>query len=156
MSSTELGIEVCLLSMAVPALCYSCLLFVSVGYGDMVPSTDWGYLVGACCAVSGVLMVAFTVPIMVNNFILFYQHVQYRKVSPEQEGLSSAERARHLRWSRFRVKTTKFGGFAGRGEEACDSGAVRNSPLREREFTSDRKGEPGSVTEKQGPEPVHP
>ena len=25
-------------------------------------------------------MVAFTVPIMVNNFILFYQHVQYRKV----------------------------------------------------------------------------
>ena len=56
-----------------------------------------GYLIGSFCAVSGVLVIAFTVPSIVNNFLLFYNHVQYEKKerlkpTPEQTSQGNKER----------------------------------------------------------------
>ena len=51
----------------------------TVGYGDSVPDTRMGYLVGALCAISGLLAIAFTVPTVVGNFLTFYAHEQFRK-----------------------------------------------------------------------------
>lgn len=48
----------------------------TVGYGDMYPITTWGYLIGTATGISGVLMIAFTVPVLVNNFILYYNHTR--------------------------------------------------------------------------------
>ena len=50
-----------------------------------------GYLVGALCAVSGVLFLAFTVPSAVNNFLLFYNYVQYAK-----EGETKTDDNKHI------------------------------------------------------------
>ena len=47
------------------------------GYGDMYIVTEWGYVISSQTALSGVLMIWFSVPILVNNFILYYQHVQF-------------------------------------------------------------------------------
>ena len=52
----------------------------TVGYGEVVPTIDWGYFVGALCTITGVLVISFTVPSIVNNFLLFYNHVQYQRI----------------------------------------------------------------------------
>ncbi|KAL8616674.1 hypothetical protein ACOMHN_031656 [Nucella lapillus] len=59
----------------------------TVGYGDKVPHSIGGYLLGSVCVLCGVLTVAFTVPIVVNNFTLYYAHAQSRNKLPPQKKL---------------------------------------------------------------------
>lgn len=47
-----------------------------VGYGDVHPINPLGYVVGSVCAVSGVLLLSLTIPVISNNFTLFYTHVR--------------------------------------------------------------------------------
>jgi hypothetical protein len=56
---------------------WSVITMTTVGYGDMHPTSAPGYVIGSLCAISGLLMIAFTVPIIVSNFVLYYTHVQY-------------------------------------------------------------------------------
>ena len=64
---------------------WSVVTMTTVGYGDMVPQTGAGYVIGSCCAVAGLLMIAFTVPIIVSNFVLYYTHVQYGLARRDRE-----------------------------------------------------------------------
>ncbi|XP_025081830.1 potassium voltage-gated channel protein Shaw-like isoform X2 [Pomacea canaliculata] len=62
---------------SIPTACWwAVITMTTVGYGDMYPTTRWGYVVGTLTAICGVLVVGFTVPVLVNNFILYYQHTQ--------------------------------------------------------------------------------
>ncbi|XP_076461715.1 potassium voltage-gated channel protein Shaw-like [Babylonia areolata] len=62
---------------SIPMACWwSIVTMTTVGYGDMSPSTSLGYLVGSMTAICGVLVIGFTVPVLVNNFILYYHHTQ--------------------------------------------------------------------------------
>ena len=63
---------------------WALVTMTTLGYGDMFPRTGPGYLVGAMCALAGVLVLALPVPIIVNNFSLYYSHAQARAKLPRK------------------------------------------------------------------------
>ena len=56
---------------------WALITMTTVRYGDMYPVTEQGYVIGSLFALSGLLMIGFSVPILVNIFIMYYQHVQF-------------------------------------------------------------------------------
>jgi hypothetical protein len=65
-------------------LWWAMITMTTVGYGDMVPRTYAGMVIGALCALSGVLTIALPVPVIVSNFTMFYSHTQAREKLPRQ------------------------------------------------------------------------
>ncbi|VEL33486.1 unnamed protein product [Protopolystoma xenopodis] len=60
---------------SIPAACWWAVVTITtVGYGDYYPRYPAGCFIGAACALVGVLVVAFTVPILVNSFMLYYSY----------------------------------------------------------------------------------
>lgn len=45
-------------------------------YGDMVPETIMGKIFGSICSLSGVLVIALPVPVIVSNFSRIYHQSQ--------------------------------------------------------------------------------
>ncbi len=56
----------------------------TLGYGDIVPLTPLGYVVGSMCAIVGIIFTTLPIPVIVNNFTLFYSHVKARKKLKDQ------------------------------------------------------------------------
>ena len=46
----------------------------TVGYGDITPSTIPGKLIAILCMIFGILLTSYTIPVLVNDFLLFYGH----------------------------------------------------------------------------------
>ena len=51
----------------------------TVGYGDVHPKSAPGYVVGAFCALSGLLATGLPIPIIANNFTLYYSVSKLKK-----------------------------------------------------------------------------
>ena len=62
-----------------------------ISYGDVTPKTHVGRVVGAICAVTGTLVIALPVPIVSENFSLFYKQERRRRMV--QERRAALERA---------------------------------------------------------------
>ena len=53
------------------------MTFISLfRYGDMVPKSPLGKLIGGICSLSGVLVIALPVPVIVSNFSRIYHQNQ--------------------------------------------------------------------------------
>ncbi|XP_050438931.1 potassium voltage-gated channel protein Shal isoform X2 [Adelges cooleyi] len=58
------------------AFWYTIVTMTTLGYGDMVPETIAGKIVGGVCSLSGVLVIALPVPVIVSNFSRIYHQSQ--------------------------------------------------------------------------------
>lgn len=63
---------------------WAVVTMTTVGYGDKVPRTWLGCIIGAITSVVGVLTLALPVPVIVNNFALYYTHAQANKKLPKK------------------------------------------------------------------------
>ncbi|CAL8324147.1 unnamed protein product [Lota lota] len=68
------------------AFWYTIVTMTTLGYGDMVPKTVIGKLVGSVCSLSGVLVIALPVPVIVSNFSRIYHQSQRAEKRRAQKG----------------------------------------------------------------------
>ncbi|PIK38224.1 putative potassium voltage-gated channel subfamily C member 1 [Apostichopus japonicus] len=76
---------------------WAVVTMTTVGYGDRVPRTWLGMIVGAITAIIGVLTLALPVPVIVNNFALYYTHAQARQKLPKKRKRVLVEQQTPLR-----------------------------------------------------------
>ncbi|GIY09508.1 hypothetical protein CDAR_509811 [Caerostris darwini] len=100
-------------------LWWAIVTMTTVGYGDMVPRTYVGMLVGALCALAGVLTIALPVPVIVSNFTMFYSHTQAREKLPKQ-------RRRVLPVEQVRVRPLRPPGTQGGGLQHRRMNAIKH------------------------------
>ena len=77
----------------------------SLGYGDFSPTTLLGKVIGSACAVSGVLVMALPIPIVVDNFGNYY--ADQKKLEAQELKKEAQEKA--ARFERRQERTCTAG-----------------------------------------------
>lgn len=68
----------------IEAIWFSIASLTTVGFGDYSPKTPIGMAFGALCTVAGVLMIDLPMPIIVENFANYYNHLQAHNKFPKK------------------------------------------------------------------------
>ncbi|VDQ15627.1 unnamed protein product, partial [Trichobilharzia regenti] len=72
----------------------------TVGYGDLVPKNTWGYIVATACIILGALLMSYTIPVLVNHFLLYYAHAD-QLYMVKQLHRTAKRKIRNRRMSRY-------------------------------------------------------
>ena len=101
---------------------WAVVTMTTVGYGDMAPKTNMGKFIGSICAVCGVLTIALPVPVIVNNFSLYYSHAQARLKLPKKRRRVLVNAANALK-----APAMVENGMSGESSGSADSGCGENN-----------------------------
>ena len=115
------------------AFWWAVVTMTTVGYGDMRPTTPWGKLVGSFCAVSGVLMIALPVPVIVSNFNYFYHRETDSEDKPANQPMPACPNFSS------KAHTASTASLPVAYEEGLHYTADENVPLRESIPDEDQK-----------------
>ncbi|XP_074662416.1 potassium voltage-gated channel protein Shaw-like [Tubulanus polymorphus] len=85
----------------ISAYWWAIVTMTTVGFGDYYPLTPFGYIVGGLCALSGLLLTGMIIPILGNNFSIYYNYSKNNSKKSETHEL----RAKSIE----RSKTKKLG-----------------------------------------------
>ncbi|XP_018353333.1 PREDICTED: potassium voltage-gated channel protein Shal isoform X7 [Trachymyrmex septentrionalis] len=108
------------------AFWYTIVTMTTLGYGDMVPKTIAGKIVGGVCSLSGVLVIALPVPVIVSNFSRIYHQNQRADKRKAQ---------RKARLARIRIaKASSGAAFVSKKKAAEARLAAQESGLQLEEF----------------------
>ena len=67
---------------SIPATAWFVIVSITnVGYGDMIPKTLMGKLLGAICTIAGVLVIALPGTVIVTKFRLYYEKKKRKKLA---------------------------------------------------------------------------
>uniref|UniRef100_A0A665V4I2 A-type voltage-gated potassium channel KCND1 n=1 Tax=Echeneis naucrates TaxID=173247 RepID=A0A665V4I2_ECHNA len=81
------------------AFWYTIVTMTTLGYGDMVPKTIMGKIFGSICSLSGVLVIALPVPVIVSNFSRIYHQSQRAEKRRAQKVMPTQSRPQTRFWS---------------------------------------------------------
>ncbi|XP_012533070.1 potassium voltage-gated channel protein Shal isoform X8 [Monomorium pharaonis] len=110
------------------AFWYTIVTMTTLGYGDMVPKTIAGKIVGGVCSLSGVLVIALPVPVIVSNFSRIYHQNQ-------RADKRKAQRVSKARLARIRIaKASSGAAFVSKKKAAEARLAAQESGLQLEEF----------------------
>uniref|UniRef100_A0A3P8NPK8 A-type voltage-gated potassium channel KCND1 n=1 Tax=Astatotilapia calliptera TaxID=8154 RepID=A0A3P8NPK8_ASTCA len=88
------------------AFWYTIVTMTTLGYGDMVPKTIMGKIFGSICSLSGVLVIALPVPVIVSNFSRIYhqsQRAEKRRALARIRAVKSGGANAYLQYKRSRL-----------------------------------------------------
>jgi hypothetical protein len=68
-----------------PVTCKIYPTFPPLRFGDVYPKTLPGRVIGSVCAIVGTLIIALPVPIITENFKMFYQEERNRRLATERK-----------------------------------------------------------------------
>lgn len=101
---------------------WSVITMTTVGYGDVVPHSGWGYLVGALCAVAGMLCTGLPIPIISDNFNLLLNKARRQKVF---NAMMQRRRQREATMMSVRQRAApEVSGGDGSGSDAVEMAAI--------------------------------
>ena len=75
---------------ALESFWWAIVTMTTLGYGDKVPVTGLGKLIGVTCALCGVVIIALPISVVGNNFCFLYTQARTRKKKPSKETIASA------------------------------------------------------------------
>lgn len=69
---------------------WAIVTMTTLGYGDKVPATALGKMIGVACALCGVVIIALPISVIGNNFYFHYTQARIRKKKPSKETIATA------------------------------------------------------------------
>ncbi|XP_060759671.1 potassium voltage-gated channel subfamily D member 2 [Neoarius graeffei] len=99
------------------AFWYTIVTMTTLGYGDMVPKTIMGKIFGSICSLSGVLVIALPVPVIVSNFSRIYHQSQRAEKRRAQKKTRLARIRATKSWGANAYLQYKRNGLLGDAEE---------------------------------------
>ena len=80
---------------------WAIVTMTTLGYGDKVPVTGVGKMIGVACALCGVVIIALPISVVGNNFYFLFTQARTRKKKPSKETIAAA--VAHIPLVNFRV-----------------------------------------------------